>query len=356
MIATKSKRLIVVGNWPCSTDNWIRLEDSYGMTGDEFFGVKKLQEIDNARVIDSFEYIVRPFRCRYFGKKTGRQTTIQYSFWAYDGWNPRLRGLCKFGVTPNNKDHTLFSGALGFRIGIPDISHNQIGRKDYDMESHFNYASFGYRKYMSSGQMSDAYSLGSGCNEMWIHVSNFYHFCFRLKSLKQIKEANVIGLFKEIVNYWSEKYNLNIKFLSVDDYLEILSWYKGFHMSDIEAYEYICDMKWFDSKSFSHYAKMMKEQSEGRVKIKSRRNWFNRGFEALMVALKDDRFKQYEIYFYGMHGIGLMKSKTGEFLTEYLALTELIDKKKVFYLPEKINSLKEQYVESVSKNLWHMFR
>ena len=83
--------------------------------------------------------------------------------------------------------------------------------------------------------------------------------------------------------------------------------------------------------------------------------WFNRGFEAIMLALNDSRFKKYDKYFIGFNGIGVMKHNPGDWFTEYNALTDLIEKGEIKYLPEHIDSLRDTYVNQFKKSLWNLF-
>lgn len=407
MIRSQGKRIIIIGHFSRFIPTWrhIGSEDNNDMSWDEFCGNVRSETRETTLhaaynslhyVVDSSEYVVRftsstpGFRSiltekartatHYLGSKTdivcirshGYLPEIsRYGTKEFMGWGNWDKYSENFSSYPPYKyvggldcDPT---SLLGIRCpgsrssmnleksindwGIPTIEGGNLIDK-YASRSR-TYFGWDFSNEIWLDLQGVLQPNMSACSESLWTTDNFSYPVFKSRDIRELKER-----LQTFTGFLEEKEGLNIKHLTIDQYIELIEKIANSHITYDELESMLSHKKW--GKSF-----LERKYKHGRIDgpsnnqyvrstHRTKNNLFNvlLGIQSLEIALSDVRFKEYDIYFYALFGLDdyFIDDSNYDRLSEYLLISKYLEEKKIKFLPDDMNQLTSDYSNVVKES------
>ena len=351
MITSLSKSVVYCGDYGYITRKWFDFDcdKNNDMSWAEISKNNQLDTYDISEFIDNSEFVVRPSLLRT--QSTSRWCEKNYGR-KIDAMMTRLMGLPQY-IDVSNSDKLQSKYYLGKIELIFSREWLYLNRQRHVLkkDTPVNIAS---RYGLVSNRIQSKLML----QEIWMCTCSLYAWAkLRMKKgykkIKEIFDENVQGFYDEYHNVLSS----DIKVLDYDSYMEWFERVRLFHLSLEEMQE-----RWGHKKWWQQYMEGKKkyntieEMSFRLSKIKDNLV-LNRGQECLALIFNDTRFKSFEKFFVGHHALwnafehGISH---GNQFAEYLFITSLIKSGELKYIPEHIESLKEELNSKEITNKYYL--
>ena len=339
MINTLTPNIVYCGDYGSITSKWFDLDDSENddLRWNEISKTKDMDSYEMSEVIDNSEFVIRPSLLRTQAKSKwcehnyGRKIDVIMT---------RLMGLPHYLDISHSKriDSTYLLGQIELifsRKWLYLTESRHIDGRDTPVNISSRY-----------GLINNRIQSQMMVREVWVCTCHFIAWVFkRFKyqgaKVKKIIEDNINRFYDEYGSAFSE----NLVVLPYDDYMEWLEKVRSYHLSLDE----MCD-RWGHKKWWQEYLSRKEEHHTyetmaSRIDAIKDNLILNRGQECLAIMFTDKRFNGLNKLFVGHHALwnafehGISH---GNQFAEYRLITELIKDGKLRYIPEHMDSLKEE--------------
>ena len=173
-------------------------------------------------------------------------------------------------------------------------------------------------------------------SEVWLTPSNMYRkFKGFNKNWSKKEFEFTVQKCIEPIKYIQNLYSCNLKTLSFGNYLELWNELNSFHMNSSELFSLLESSEW--GRDLIKKSRFDLEESKAVIDSQSNSFYINRGTVSMYMVLKDDRFKTYDKYFVGVHGIDQTFAHGHthyDQFAEYRMITHWLKNGTFKYLPE----------------------
>jgi len=359
MISTNAKRIIFIGDWDMWTDRWVDLEDKsrWNLPWGEFSGWSKdkqqeikIGEDKFSRVIDSSEYVVRCSWLRthcsgkfsnknMYGKKVDAIQLNGKNLLGKGLESDKFKGFVKGFLNPTDLTRTENNYTSDENFSNPILSRPDNIR--YRHEATRIYSEMFYR-------------------EIWVSLGYLYrklNVLFLKKDYKKIEY--IMSNVSLVMDKYSELYKKNISMLNPELFLSLKNEINNYYLTYDEMKDLYNGAKWWAHVTRKESDPDKKHFFEDIISGQQNSMMINRGLQSIYIGLNDKRFEDYEKYIIGYWGIDQTFSHGPVHynqIAEYRLLTSWIDSGILKYLPEHIDTMNQDYLNSCKNSFKPLYQ